>query len=157
LVLLYAAAQAYLGSGEQRERDRHIDELFARSAAFVDGFSRAHGRLPTRAEFSEWKKRGGPSLQHVQYRTNKPPRELTAALGAPAAPGYYLALWRERWYEYFAPWAGRSTIEPSDLRWYLLTYGAPATVNLLLSAGLLLLARWLWRYSPVAAERHKYQ
>ena len=141
MLLLYAAAQAYLGGAEQRERDRHIDELFARSAAFVEDFSRANGRLPTRPEFSDWK-RGHPSLKHVQYRTNKPPRELTAELGAPAAPVYYLAIWRDRWYEYFAPWAGRSTIEPSDLKWYLLTYGAPGTVNLLLAAGLLFLARW---------------
>lgn len=149
-ILLWIAFFTFFGSEQQRNTDRRIDAVFAQASRYVAEFAKSHGRLPLQSEFVTWADAQSPSdpgtfsVRHVFYQLGTPPKELVDAVGPPATDTYYLSLWRGEWNEYFAPWVGRSTIEPSDIKWYLTTYFSTGMVFLVFGVGLLFLCGRLW-------------
>lgn len=160
-VFLLMSLLAIFGGTRQRDGDRQIDAVFAQAARYVGDFSKTNGTLPSQSEFTAWadaqptSEPNAYAVQHVSYQLGIPPKELHY-LGTPSTPTYYLEIWRGEWSEYFAPWVGRSTIEPSGIRWYLETRFYIGAVCLLLAIGLLFLCRKLWsnrRMQPHASMR----
>jgi hypothetical protein len=152
-LFLLMSLDAFFGSDRQRNADRRINMVFTQASNYVRDFENVQGRLPLQSEFADWvnaqshAERGTIFLRDVSYQLGIPPQELVDAMGAPVTSTYYLSLWRGEWFEYYAPWVQRSTIEPSDLKWYLTTHFFMGAVFLTIGVGLLLLCRVLALWS----------
>jgi hypothetical protein len=132
----------------QRAKDRKIEQMFETGRAFVSDFATKTGRLPTTAEFDAWSSQhtSGPySVSHLSFAVGPFPEQFVSSfrLGRPTQMdmAYVLEYWRGEWTEYYLSWAGRSTIEPSNLVWALNMGGPFLCIGLVLGC----IAIWLLR------------
>jgi hypothetical protein len=99
---------------------RQIQSAFVLAADYVDAFRVTHGRLPTEKEFSAWE-----GVQPVIARTagsvsffdsNLLPDKQD--LGPVPAGSYMLGFWRGEWWEFFAGWSRKNTLEFDEGAYY---------------------------------------
>jgi len=129
---------------------REIERAFGEASAFVDGFTKSHGRLPAAPEFSAWTATQPESVHSARtfYLLTSPsqfPDEIIQKFGKPVPHSYVLQYWRGEWFECYASWAKTSTLELDPKAFYLL--GNPVVDGIaLLTLGLLLaaIARGIW-------------
>jgi hypothetical protein len=108
------------------ENGEEISNAFAASSNFIKSFQEANQRLPNEVEFESWKaqqKGASPRIASVKIiAANELPLDAQRLFGTPPANSFALSLWRGEWYEHYAAWAQKSTID-SPLWLYVVAIG----------------------------------
>ncbi|MEN6426497.1 MAG: hypothetical protein ABFE13_14145 [Phycisphaerales bacterium] len=106
------------------ERNHTVAKSFSSAASWIDDFIKANGRLPDSDEYEAWAASqpehfyGVQSIYLLDPSSSEFYQEAVDAFGpAATTPSYVLARWMGEWNEYYASWAGRSTVDDS-LRYY---------------------------------------
>jgi hypothetical protein len=110
------------------QNSRQIEKAFFEASAYVDGFAQSHGRLPTDTEFSEWAALQPESAHSARYfhfiaSPTKFPTEIIDKFGKPTDGGYIFEYWGGEWFEYYASWVRKNTLNLDLSSFYLL--GSP--------------------------------
>jgi hypothetical protein len=158
-LLLFAAVSAALvavvllssGSSVDHtiENSRRIAATLEAGRVFVDSFLAQHGRLPNPTEFEEWSSVQADEVygaRNLRLSVADFSPELIAEFGPPGNDAYSLSLWRGEWDEHYASWARRTSLIFDRSAYFV--FGSPlrdAAVPALISVGLFLAARTLWR------------
>lgn len=127
-----------------------IEKSFSLASAFVEGFRKTHGHLPTESEFTAWAdtqpdraySAKGMRLSTLQSQF---PGEVIKRFGSSPQNGYIIEIWRGEWFEYFVSWANASTLELDAQQFYF--SGSAITDGLailIFSIVLGFISRWLW-------------
>ena len=97
------------------ENGEEIYSAFAASSNFIKSFQEANQRLPNEVEFESWKakqKGATPRIASVKITAaNVLPLNAQRLFGTPPANSFALSLWRGEWYEHYAAWSQKSTID----------------------------------------------
>jgi hypothetical protein len=97
------------------ENARKIELAFHRAIPFVEAHRRASGAFPSDDELARLSEQEG-TFYHVEVVAPKYDswdeccREAVKNVGMPPKGGYILQVWRGEWFEYYAPWPGKSTL-----------------------------------------------
>lgn len=149
--VLACVAVFEVGSINHTVQNAHqIEAAFSEASAFVDGFAQSQGRLPTEIEFSEWaatQPENVHSARHFQFiaSSTKFPSEIIAKFGKPTDGSYIFQYWRGEWFEYYASWVKKNTLNLDPSSFYLL--GSPLADGIaMLTISLLLgiIAKVIW-------------
>ena len=103
------------------KRNITLAHSFASAASWIDEFVDSNGRLPSESEYEAWAASQPKDFYGVQSIHILSPssfgfyREAIDALGPPpsSSRSYVLARWMGEWNEYYASWAGKSTLNNS--------------------------------------------
>jgi len=146
----FALGALYLVVGRSAIRDtvahsREIQSSFVQAANYVDQFRAKHAQLPTPSEFSRWAEAHSNSAYSVSgvslFTTNELPDRQ--ALGAVPPGSYMLGFWRGEWWEFFAGWSRKSTLEFDESAFYV-SGGFWGDITGYLAIELVLLLAWAW-------------
>ena len=105
------------------EKSQKIEEIFQTAAAKIDEFERINGRLPNAKEFEDWRadlSKFGLYGELITFSTHASHSdEVRDEFGRSEGDAYLLRVWRGEWSEYYASWAGRSTLPKSKSEYYI--------------------------------------
>ena len=154
ILALLAALFLFVALGEENsanrtiESSRKIESGFRNAANYINDFRNSHGRLPTKAEFSEWALRfsdGVDSPRYFQWDGELVPKEVIDKFGPAPKDRYVISYWRGEWMEYYASWADRSTVILDRRAYYILgSEFADVVLMLVITALLVALAIIIW-------------
>lgn len=132
-----------------------IDAAFKASSRFVEDYRKSSGRLPAESVFNSWargQKARGDAV--VGYTTNDFADEAVTRFGTPPPQAYLLTLWRGDWHEYYASWAGQSTLRFRERNYYLFdSRWAGYVITGGIATLFWLLAWWTWPRTPQGPRR----
>ncbi len=122
IALLFALGP---GVAETVEHSKELARTFNVAGEYVTSFKRQFGRLPSSQEFEKWAS-SFPSRPYSSpngMTLESPPflnEELTKQFGTPPEGSYLLVYWRGEWYEYYAGWVNRTSLELDESKYYAL-------------------------------------
>jgi hypothetical protein len=131
------------------EHNKQIEQSFRLASHYVSTFKETNGRLPSKQEFEDWAS-GHPStpysIPNGMWIEVKPfPDEAIKKFGKPTDGSYLLVYWRGEWFEYYASWIDRTSLEFDESKYYALgNKYADGSVVLLLGLCAILLGRKMW-------------
>jgi hypothetical protein len=151
LLLLFGCLYEFGPSSADQtvEHNKQLDKSFKTAAQHIEYFKSEHRRPPTDAEFNTWAS-GFPLVPYsnpngMQLSYSSFADEAIKMFGPPVAGGYLLVYWRGEWFEYYASWAKRSSLEFDESKYYALGIKyADGGVLFVFSALLILVGRKMW-------------
>jgi hypothetical protein len=103
------------------EKSRHIERSFKLAAKYVNDFKNRNQRLPTIQEFDLWIKNAPPDFDvgfgRLWLETTIPD-EAIKKFGPPTKDAFLIGFWRGEWYEYYASWVDRTSMEFDRSKYY---------------------------------------
>ncbi|WP_319240189.1 hypothetical protein [uncultured Propionivibrio sp.] len=138
------------GVSKTIQHSHEIEYLFSLASAFVEGFEKTNGHLPSQSEFRAW----ADTLPDMAYSAkgmylltsqSQFPDEVIKRFGPSPQDGYIIELWRGEWFEYFSSWAKASTLEFDATKFY---FSGSAVIDglaiLALGVAIGYISRFLW-------------
>ena len=136
------------------EHNRQLEKTFQDAARFVAAYQSQHGQLPSRRVFDTWAAAHPPapytSPNGMRLQLDSFPDEAIKKFGVAPPNAFLLVLWRGEWFEYYASWAKRSSLEFEPSKYYALGSKYADGLVVILAAVAILAIGWrLWpRISP---------
>jgi hypothetical protein len=162
LVMLLAGTLSIFGQDLEHtiEHSKVIERKFKVAANYVNNHKQKFGRLPTKQEFDVWtssfpdepysSSSSSPKDIGIAIDTKHFPDEITRLCGQPPEDSYVLDYWRGEWFEYYASWVDKSTLEFDESKYYLFGNKYLAGASYILIALLSFVSWWLiWRKKSI--------
>ena len=115
LAALFAVTELRSSSSVDKAiaHNRELEVAFSQAVEYVDTFRKNNGRLPSGAEFKAWGS-GYPSRPYTPngmwLEVSPFQSQAIEKFGSPAGDAYLLVYWMGEWEEFYASWAGRSSL-----------------------------------------------
>ncbi len=106
---LFSLVAVMGGAADAVEENRKVAGQLKETAAYVDRYRQQHARFPDL----------GPQVEIITPEYGIPD-EAAEKVGRPPAGSYILRTWRGEWFDYYAPWSGRSSLSFRESDYYVL-------------------------------------